>query len=182
MSEEQRPPRYGLVVGPYALEFKHEEGAWPIELTLRVQGRKQLQEIVRTRRTVALLVKADARRPIAGGVYDEEIARGEAYCSPNDGFDYEVGRQTALYDLVRALPQEPKKAKTHLGRQLLAAYLNRPGALPWALDAEGKLVPEILAHGRAMRAAGNGFAAPLRKVLATVGRMETQVDQGLAAK
>lgn len=171
---ERRPKRYGLPVAAYALEFKHEDGTWPIKLTLRGRtrmdgtfvpgGSKREVEIIRKRRTMALLVN-----PVDGAA----VFAGEAYCSPFDGYDFEVGRQTALFDLLRALPKERGKVKVHLGRQVMAAYLTRPGALPWALDRQGKLRPWVLAAARAARRASAG------DVLARVHALAEMVTEAL---
>lgn len=148
-TDPERPPkRYGLVVQGYALEFKHEIGKWPIELTQKVKGRRQKVEVVRTRRTVATLIQLSGHAE-----HGVEVALGEAYCSPVDTYDREMGRQLALYDLLPGLPKEAGGLRIHLGRQLLRTYLTRPGALPWAVDSHGRPQPEILriARGGAIR-------------------------------
>ena len=66
-------------------------------------------------------------------------ATGDAFCSPEDRLDYEVGRQRAIYTLLTKLPKGSKD-----GAVLKTAYLTRPGALPWALDREGHLIPGLL--------------------------------------
>lgn len=176
MSDPDRlPKRYGLTVGAYALEFKHEEGAWPIELTLRVKGRKQKQEVIRKRRTIAQLI--NPATDTMSGPAETVVAEGEAYCSPSDGYDFEVGRQTAIFDLLRSLPKEHGKNKVHLGRQVMAAYLTRPRALPWALDRQGKLRPWVLADARVARREGDAMARihVLSEIVA-----EALVEQGSA--
>lgn len=140
----RKPKQYGLTVFNYALEFAHETGAWPIELTVKVRGRRVKQEVVRKRRTIATLIQL----AVPGIEAEAVVATGEAYCSPNDTYDREVGRQLALYDLLPGLPKKAGGQRIRLGRALIGAYLQRPGALPWALDKEGHLKPWILLEAR----------------------------------
>lgn len=151
---ERSPKRYGLMVGKYALEFKHETGAWPVLLDKKINGKRTKIEVIRTRRTLAIVLE-----PGGPDRADLFVAQGEAYCSPHDTYDYEVGRQTALYDLMPKLPKEsraPKMipypaAERQLGRQLMRAYLSRVGALPWVLDEHGHLRPYALTAARLAR-------------------------------
>ena len=88
---------------------------------------------------------------------DETLwATGDAFCSPEDRLDYEIGRQRALYKLLTKLPKGSKDGAT-----LKAAYLTRPGALPWTLDREGHLVPGILEEHRKQKALNKRLYRPL---------------------
>ena len=116
------------------LRFHHERGTWFHKLTRRVRGRKQQVEITCTRRTVCEVIRSDY--PVSRGDElrsdDQVISQGVAYCSPEDNYDAEEGRQHALLEAVRMLPKG-----SHDGRALLAAYRSRPGAKPWVLDRNG---------------------------------------------
>mgnify|MGYP001589050355 CR=1 FL=1 len=98
---------------------------------------------------------------------DETLwAAGDSFCSPEDRLDYEVGRQRAVYSLLTKLPKGCKG-----GAELKAAYLTRPGALPWALDKHGHLVPGILDEHRKNRAFSKRLQRKWRERLAQAEKL-----------
>lgn len=142
--------RYGLTVSvdgitSYALDFAHEEhtgeGGWP--QAIRRKG--IWTEVLSKRRTRAIVLHHDDDGT------ETTVATAEAYCSPDDSFDKEVGRQVALYEVLKALPKEVGR-KVHLGKKLLHAYCTRPNALPWVINAEGRIDYIRLRWARTKRA------------------------------
>lgn len=161
--------RYGLTVSldgimSYALDFAHEthsgEG-WPQAINRK--GKKI--EVLCKRRTRAIVLHHDDNGT------ETVVAEAEAYCSPDDTFDKEIGRQVALMEVLKALPKESGK-KAHLGRKLLHAYCTRPHALGWVINRHGRIDYTLLQYRRskranmksnlaAMQALAQGYVKPL---------------------
>lgn len=147
--------RYGLTVnanGAYAIEFAHEthegptaanSGARGWDHTICVRGRTTT--VWSTRRTTVRLIQ------LQDDGSEAPVADAAAYCSQSDTYDREIGRQVALFELLRQLPKEAGKDKAHLGRKILAAYCDREGALPWVLDSRGHVDYGALAEARYLR-------------------------------
>jgi hypothetical protein len=110
----------GLVI-----QFKHEQGTWPQAIYRR--GKKIEVEV--KRRTVCNILSR-----IRG--VETVLATGEAYCSPTDNFEYELGRQYALNEALRATPR-PVRC------EVMQTYLGRTGAQPWRLTKEGHARPRL---------------------------------------
>lgn len=144
----QPAKRYGLTfstngIERYALEFTHETGVWPQPEWVKSTT---LSGIIRRHRTAADLIYC----------YDDGstslYATGQSYCAPCDTFDREIGRQVALFDLLRNLPSEDGPAPAHIGQRVLRTYCTRPGALPWVLDRRGRIDYAQLRGARLVRA------------------------------
>ncbi len=132
----------GLVI-----QFKHEKGSWPQAIYRR--GKKI--EVMVTRRTICTIVKPLPGMDSASGF------KGEALCSPSDNFEYELGRQIALFDVLKTAPREARK-------EVMETYLGRPGAKPWRLDKNGHTKP-MLTRQQTDRVADAAIAGALSALL-----------------
>lgn len=122
----------------FRLHFTHEHGDFPVH-----PFRKGTSAFAWAKyRTTATLFAPAPNNPAAEIV----VAQGTAHCAAGDTFDRELGRQVALLRLLRALPDG-----SQVGGALLRAYLDRPQALPWALDQRGRLALAELQMARQFR-------------------------------
>lgn len=109
--------------GQYRLRFHHETGSW-------MRNPMRRPKVIITRRCVCEVVTGTKEAPIVAFT-------DVAYCSPSDNYDAELGRQVALFKVVKALPKG-----SHLGALLISAYLKRKGAKPWQLTKDGHPILE----------------------------------------
>ena len=140
--------------GGHRLEFHHEHGEFN-RLPFRANG-----EFIICHHWTELRVL---------GSTGELLMTSDAFCSPEDRLDYEVGRQRALFNLLQKLPKGSKD-----GTALRAAYLSRPGALPWALDRHGHLLPDILKEHRRNKAFSKQMQRQWKQRLAQAEKMGTK--------
>lgn len=109
------------------ISFKHEKGEWPSAIYKR--GKKV--EIVVKRRTICEIT-SEGGLGYAKGSY----GYGQAYCSPSDNFEYELGRQYALREALKDAPRTVRA-------EVMQTYLGRTGAQGWRLDKAGHAKPMI---------------------------------------
>ncbi len=128
METEVRQRRQLVTPSGLVIQFKHEQGEYPQAIYRR--GKKI--EVLSTRRTICEISSEGGDSFYAKGSY----GYGQAYCSPSDNFEYELGRQ---YALRQALVEAPRKVR----KEVMDAYLDRTGAQPWRLTADGHVRPKV---------------------------------------
>lgn len=151
----------------FRIEFRHQRGEWKVPYK---KGKAE-KEALCTRRTVCFIVPSTA--PQTADIPQEWLSQGIAYCSPADTFDHEVGRQQALLEALREIPNATTDAPLpkNLSRHLFTAYTQRPGALPWVIDDMGHANLQLLQRARVAFKARRRRVEEVTHIMALAGRL-----------